>query len=87
MQLGVYLRRTLLPQEHRDLCVSIVDTTAEDVSSEMLEYVCQEQNVRKQVMLVILLQIFDAVEIPNLVGAVIVFVGERFVIESVVKCV
>jgi len=29
MQPGVYRGRTLLPPEHRDLCVSIVNTTAE----------------------------------------------------------
>jgi len=29
MQPGVYLGRTLLPPGHRDLCVNIVNTTAE----------------------------------------------------------
>jgi len=52
---------------------------------EIFENVGKQQHVGEEIVIVILSQVLDVVEIPDLVGALVVLNGERFVEQSIVK--
>jgi len=54
--------------------------------SEILKDVGQQKNVRKKVVIVIILHRFHVILCPNFTSPIIVFLRARFVFQGIIKC-
>ena len=55
------------------------------IVSEIFKDVGQEKNVRKKIVIVIILEIFHVVMSPNVFCPVVIFLGEGFIVKRIVK--